>query len=521
MSEQDSPRAEGATSHEVFIQFLRGARIGGRYVVERILGRGGMGIVAAARHPELDQAVAIKFMWPELAANDMLNARFLREARVAAKVQSPHLVRVHDVGHLEHRGNGVPYMVMEMLAGRDLGAELRERGALPIEEAVEYILQTAVGIAEIHANGIIHRDLKPSNLFLAGSGGSRTIKVLDFGVSKETVRTTTSLTQTEHVLGTPHYMSPEQIKSSKHVDARSDIWALGIILYELLTASYPFVGESDTVGELFGLILFTEPKRPSDVRTDLPPALEQIILRCMSREPRDRFTTVGELAEALRPFTSSASLHRIEAVQRALSVGPTVPPPESIEAKITVPAGKRALPEPALERTAAEPPAYVAASAKDPASIAEAGALSVPSIGTPTEPPARRRNRFLLAAAGMVGLITLGGVAASSLRTRPSRSVEPVTSTLAVSPPTSVSALPVPSGSASAAASNTPPVMPTTVILPPSSAEHATIPATAAASAVHSVPPKVSRKVGNGASGTSAPAGSPSGGTDLLLLDRK
>jgi serine/threonine-protein kinase len=304
-------------SHEKFVAEIVGQTLNGRYSVERVLGEGGMGVVVAGRHPELDQAVAIKFMWPEFAADEALAKRFLHEGKVAAKVHSPHLVRVFDVGRIE---SGVPYLVMEMLKGRDLDTELAARGPLPIADALDWFLQALVGLAEIHAAGIVHRDLKPANLFLCETPSGPVVKLLDFGISKDMKATGEGLTATDTMLGTPQYMSPEQVKSSKHVDLRSDIWTLGVILYELFTGKLPFRGSSDSdgFGEVFGLILFKEPPPPSELRPGLPLELEATILRCLRKNPAERFQSVSALANALRPLAHPSSSHRIESVRRTI-----------------------------------------------------------------------------------------------------------------------------------------------------------------------------------------------------------
>jgi serine/threonine-protein kinase len=296
-----------------FIDSLRRTRIGGRYVVERVLGTGGMGLVAAARYPELDQQVAIKFMRKELAADATLSARFLREARLAARAKSPHFVRVFDFGRLN---SGVPYLVMEMLRGRDLGAELALRGPLPLEEAVDYVLQAMTGLAEIHALGVVHRDLKPANLFLAEAAGTRTIKVLDLGISKESA---VGLTSSLHLVGTPHYMSPEQIRESKSVDRRCDVWALGVSLHELLTKSVPLGEGCAAAGEVFGCILHMQPTPIRQRRPDLPEAVEALILKCLRRDPGERYGDLAELAEALRPFAGPSSVGRVDTIRQALA----------------------------------------------------------------------------------------------------------------------------------------------------------------------------------------------------------
>src|SRR5829696_2386345 len=201
--------------------------LAGKYRVERILGAGNMGVVVAATNIALEQLVALKFMLPGKAPNPQQHERFLREARAAARLRSQHVAHVLDMGTLE---NGAPYTVMEFLEGQDLAAVLAERGPLPVEEAVEYVLQVCEAVGEAHAAGIVHRDLKPANLFLTGDvSGSPCVKVLDFGISKLSGALT--LTQEKQAFGSPLYMSPEQMNAFKLVDARGDIWALGVILY--------------------------------------------------------------------------------------------------------------------------------------------------------------------------------------------------------------------------------------------------------------------------------------------------
>jgi serine/threonine-protein kinase len=298
-----------------FLNSLVGKRIADRYQILRVLGEGGMGVVTEARHVELEQNVAIKFMFPEFISNEVLNARFSREAKLAAKVQSPHIVRVSDVGRLP---SGVPYLVMDLLAGRDLGAELESQGVLPVERAVDYTLQACAGVAALHSIGVIHRDLKPSNLFVADVAGVPTVKVLDFGISKDVTAPAGSITSTETQLGTPMYMSPEQIRASKDVNMRSDIWSLGVILYELLTGTLPFERTGHSVGELFAVILMTEPSPLCMRRPELPQALEDAVMKCLRRNSWERHESVAAFAQALRPFIKPGTAHRVEAVRRAL-----------------------------------------------------------------------------------------------------------------------------------------------------------------------------------------------------------
>ncbi|NUQ72920.1 MAG: serine/threonine protein kinase [Polyangiaceae bacterium] len=280
-----------------------GELVAGKYRVLSILGSGGMGVVVAARHEELEQVVALKLVRPELGGSDSVAARFLREARAAARIQSDHVARVFDVGSLD---DGRAYMVMEHLTGSDLSALLRERGPLSAEEAAGFGLEILEAVAHAHALGIIHRDLKPSNVFLARRpDGTKRIKVLDFGISKDTRNSSGStppgaLTTGDAVLGSPAYMAPEQVKKSKDADVRSDIWSIGVILYELLAGKPPFHGE--TVMELLANILDCSPEPLSRVCPSVPPELESVVMRCLSRSPDQRFQDVASLAAALAPF---------------------------------------------------------------------------------------------------------------------------------------------------------------------------------------------------------------------------
>jgi serine/threonine-protein kinase len=316
-----------------------GEVLAGKYRIERVLGQGGMGVVVEARHLQLDERVAMKFLLPEYAQHPEASARFLREARAAVKIKSEHVARVVDVGTLE---SGAPYMVMEFLQGRDLSQDVAHRGGLPVEEAVEFILQACEAIAEAHAQGIVHRDLKPANLFLTHrADGSPSVKVLDFGISKVTVPTESgpdmSLTKTSAMMGSPLYMAPEQMRSSRDADARSDIWSLGAILFELLTGRPPFDAES--LPELCAKILTEKPPPLNSLRADLPKELDEVVGRCLERDREARFSNVAELAVALVPFAPKRARGSAERVSRVLTaagisrsdfslaaLGSTVPP---------------------------------------------------------------------------------------------------------------------------------------------------------------------------------------------------
>ncbi|WP_394839158.1 serine/threonine protein kinase [Pendulispora rubella] len=286
-------RALGVTSQ----CFEPGVMLLGQYRIQKVVGRGAMGLVVAAWDTGLRQHVAIKLLLGASGSETEPAERFMREARIAVKLKSDHVVRVMNAGTLE---SGVPYMVMELLDGHDLG----NQGPLPIAMAVDCVLQAIDAVAEAHTHHIVHRDLKPSNLFLARrAGASPIIKVLDFGISKATgLEGDPSLTHAEAIMGSPRYMPPEQFRSAKAVDGRSDVWALGAILYTLLRGAPPFDGES--IGEVFEAVLQREPPPLRAPRREIPPELEQVVLRCLRKTPAERFANVAMLAQALAPFGS-------------------------------------------------------------------------------------------------------------------------------------------------------------------------------------------------------------------------
>ena len=278
--------------------------LGGRYQVARVLGRGGMGVVVEATDLQSGEPRAVKLLTPAALRHPTTVERFFREARATARLTSEHAVRVYDVGTL---ASGLPYMAMELLVGADLRAALTRRGALPAHEAALHVIQACRALQEAHAAGVVHRDLKPANLFLTQRpDGSTCVKVLDFGISKAMVQTDEDddLTLTNTVLGSPAYMSPEQIRSARSVDPRTDIWSLGVVLYQLVTGKLPF--ESSNASELVTLVVRAAPAPPSSRRPGLPLALDAVVFRCLQKDPARRFSTVAELAAALMPFSPSA-----------------------------------------------------------------------------------------------------------------------------------------------------------------------------------------------------------------------
>jgi serine/threonine-protein kinase len=281
------------------IPFAVGDVIAKKYEVTGVLGSGGMGYVISARHTELGEMVALKFLRPEALVHPELVERFAREARAAAKIRSEHVANVFDVGTLP---DGTPFIVMEYLAGNDLADHLHQEGPLPIAVAVEYIMQACEALAAAHSHGIVHRDIKPENLFLTRQAkGMNIIKVLDFGISKIALpRGKRDLVRTQMALGSPVYMSPEQIRRSDQVDARSDIWAIGCVLFELLTGVTAF--DEPSLLELSAAILEREPVPLVTLRPDASEELEQVVLKCLSKNPDDRYQNVAELTVALFPF---------------------------------------------------------------------------------------------------------------------------------------------------------------------------------------------------------------------------
>ncbi|XXX71674.1 serine/threonine-protein kinase [Sorangium sp. So ce134] len=294
-----------------------GELIAAKYRIERVVAIGGMGVVLAARNEDLDQQVAIKILRQDALTNQEAVARFLREARTAARLQGEHVARVFDVGTTE---SGVPFMVMEFLSGLDLQQVIETHGPLSIQDAVDYVLQALEAVAEAHAAGVVHRDIKPSNLFLAEHpDGTRHIKVLDFGISKGQGLDSPAepgLTSTKQVMGSPGYMSPEQMMAPRTVDGRADVWSFGVLLYTLVTGEQPFQGE--TVAAVMANILHQPVPRLRDKRSDAPATLERIVARCLERDVSARYANVGKLAQALEPLGSSFAKLSTSRIQSAI-----------------------------------------------------------------------------------------------------------------------------------------------------------------------------------------------------------
>lgn len=279
----------------------------GKYRLDREIGRGGMGVVWEASHLRLAQRFAIKMLAPAMLEDAETIHRFEREARAAAHLKGQHVVRVIDVATTSA---GVPYMVMELLEGTDLEAQIPDGRCVPLPAAVDYVLQACVALAEAHGAGIVHRDLKPGNLFLAAGDDGVKVKILDFGISK-VMNDDAKLTAAHAAIGTPIYMSPEQLRSSAVVDGRSDIWSLGIILYEIVSGAPPFNGASMEVAAAIA----ADPVPPLLSRANVPPPFAAIVHRMLAKRPDERFATVQEVAAALLPFAPYGSVGRVGAEQ--------------------------------------------------------------------------------------------------------------------------------------------------------------------------------------------------------------
>jgi eukaryotic-like serine/threonine-protein kinase len=299
-----------------------GEVIAGKYRIDQEIGRGGMGLVVAATHLDLDQRVAIKILHKSSAYNQDAMARFAREARATAKVRSNHVARVMDIGKFD---DGLTYIVMEYLEGSDLAQILAKDGPLRVTTAAEYMLQACEGLAAAHAAGIIHRDIKPANLYLARQPGrTNVLKILDFGVSKISRNNPSnvgaedgSVTQTGMIFGSPMYMSPEQLDASVPVDGRTDIWALGVVLFELLTGKPPFGGKSSA--NIMSAILRDPAPKLRTFRPDVPAPLEDVVDRCLDKDRDQRYATVIDLAEAIAPFCGKGANDAVNRIYQILA----------------------------------------------------------------------------------------------------------------------------------------------------------------------------------------------------------
>jgi serine/threonine-protein kinase len=318
-----------------------GTVLDGKYRIERVLGQGSMGQVVAATHLSIERMVAIKLLLPDALDRGEALARFEREVQAVSRLHSPHVAQIIDVGKM---GDGTPYMVIEYLVGQDLSEWLAERGSIPHTQAVDFLIEALDALTEAHREGIVHRDVKPSNLFVADVNGIPTLKVLDFGISKVARRDTdltnagepaVSLTKTHTLIGSPLYMSPEQVLAAKEVDLRSDLWSLGVVFFELLTGGHPFNG--DNVGTVLAAVLSAPMPSVRALRPEVPEALEKILHRCLERDVKRRYQSGSDLARDLAPH---ASQRHHPTIQRILAFSP----PETRASLIIVSDDRASLP---------------------------------------------------------------------------------------------------------------------------------------------------------------------------------
>jgi len=522
-----------------------------KYRVEKVLGVGGMGVVVAAHHVDLDEKVALKFLLPAATTNGELVGRFLREARASVKLKGAHVAKVLDVGRLD---DGCPYIVMEFLEGRDLSAVLKasDGGPVPTEDAVSYVLHASLGLAEAHSLGIVHRDLKPGNLFLTrGVDGKPLVKVLDFGISKTTDTSIAgdakSLTKTEMLLGSPLYMSPEQMRSSKHVDARADLWALGAIAYELLSGKVPF--EAETILELCFMVAQEKPKNLKELRPDLPDKLCAAVMRCLEKDPAARYGNVGELSAALEPFGPARDRGIAVRALDVLGTGKRPPMRSDPELPETGAAGAVG----ATSAGAAGEAAAASAAGEVPDALASAPTLALPATtgsqlapqesepdvapassawgGTRSEPkpkaPPPRSRGWMAAAAGVVVAGAIAGVAfsrsgkgdgaegaAPASSPVPSPNMITQTSASAASPAAVTSAAAGPAETAAAAAPATATALATASAAPTGSMHNTSVATVRVPTAVVAPvsPDAVALTAGKGTAGKGPGAGGPGAG---------
>ncbi len=447
-----------------------------KYRVERLLGSGGMGYVVAARHLSLDQLVAIKFLSKGALGDDEAAARFRREAKAASRLRSDHVAKVFDVGVHD---NEEPFIVMEHLDGADLGAIAKQRGMLAPSEASEYVLQTCEALAEAHALGIIHRDVKLANLFLTRSAsGWPLVKVLDFGVSKTIAKAEAQadVTKTAAMLGSPKYMSPEQMNDPRTVDGRTDVWSLGVCLYRLVTGRPPFDG--DTIGRLCTSVLTVDPAPVNVVRPDVPPGFAAVVTCCLEKDRDRRFRNVAELAAAIAPWCVDPERAQAAVGRIASVLGVPVPPLG------WMPPHRAPLP---------------------PESISRQGHAAWSATYGSNPAPARRRPELLLAGAIAAMGIVLGIVAVAIFRAPAAKAASeappPVTATTTIDP--------------------SPDIAPTTTAAPTTPAVILTVAPTAAAVTTTATTTSTAKDVRRTKTPPSRTNGSGDAKTDPFPSDRK
>ncbi len=413
----------------------------GKYRIERVLGAGGFGTVFAARHIGLDHKVAIKVLRAATTSTDAASTtaveRFVREARLAAKIESEHVARVHDVARMS---DGSAYMVMEYLEGRNLQVMLAEDGPLPIAKAIDFTLQTCAALEAAHGIGVVHRDVKPANLFCVVERRRQVIKLIDFGIARWRGATASpsavgTLTSSLAMMGSPRYMAPEQLTSSRDVDARADIWSLGVTLFELLANAAPFTAQN--LAQLCARIQSDAPRSLRSFRPDVTPEIERVVARCLEKLPDDRFASVHELAIALGkkgPDDEAAEETKQHGPRRATNAGSPV-----IKVKVEE--------EEDGEGPTVAAPQYVALPLRAPAlDEIEEPTRDAPTrrlAAAPPSSPARRASAVLVAVS-IVSIGRLALVVGARLVKKTSSPIGPPVPSLTTSPPTTAVVVPSP-----------------------------------------------------------------------------
>lgn len=436
----------------------------------RELGAGGMGSVWIGQHLTLHCEVAIKFMSASLAANDVMRDRFLREAKSTVQIKSPNIVQVFDYGV---RSNNVPYIVMELLTGEDLGACLERAGPLSLRDVVVIARQVCGALGRAHRMQIVHRDIKPSNLFLLDTDGEIFVKVLDFGIARDMSAAVDAMTRTGTLMGTPHFMSPEQVMSTKDVDGQADLWSLAVVLYKALTGHYPFDGE--TLGAVNVAIHVGAFTPPSEIVSSLPRAIDGFFKRAFASAPQHRFPSAKDFADALVAAVPRDARSELPPAPR--DSDPEIPDVTKVAAREKVTSADTSQPAEALRATV---------------SLNASAAASEPSEAPVSSHPSSR-GRSSMVVGGVLGLAILGGGTAFAIRGREvqSEEVRPISST---APSTKDSSAPAPNASRDIPSAAATTARPPLVLLPPTTVE--TPSSAVASSSAKSVPAPPHRGAG-------------------------
>ncbi|MBK7399637.1 MAG: protein kinase [Myxococcales bacterium] len=414
----------------------------GKYRIVRLIGKGGMGAVYEAVHTDLDKRIALKILPQSVSSDPLVHARFVREGQLASRIRHPNVVDVTDVGVAE----STPYMVMEFLEGEDLGTLLDRARPLPVMDLADIILPVIAAVGAAHDAGVVHRDIKPENVYLANARGGTIPKLLDFGISKvaASIAGSNDLTKTSSLLGTPYYMSPEQVRGAKNVDSRSDLYALGVILYECSTGYRPF--EDDNLYNLLLTIVSEKVVPPRQHNPHLPEAFEAVVMKAMARDLKDRYANVYQLGAAILPFASPDAQVVWRPTFENPPEGPIVVDMRSDDGLAAAPEGRKGAITPVVTRRGAsgsQSGPYPASSTAVPPGTA-AGVASAP-VEPKKGPPLA-----LLLGAGI--LVLIGSVVIARKALDKPTPVPPPIATATGAPSTTVSAKP------SVTASTPPPV---------------------------------------------------------------